>query len=98
MIYEWDPYNAVIVSEHKGVLKYVDLKENVTYREEPDEQTGHIQKVVIDSREKSLIPAIAVINAKGQKLASYSIPTRAHLIVDDGEEIQAGTSSRENPA
>ncbi|OGU19084.1 MAG: DNA-directed RNA polymerase subunit beta' [Ignavibacteria bacterium GWA2_55_25] len=91
MIYEWDPYNAVIISEHKGTIKYVDLKENVTYREEPDEQTGHIQKVVIDSREKSLIPAIAIIGAKGQKLASYSVPTRAHLIVDDGEEITAGT-------
>jgi DNA-directed RNA polymerase subunit beta' len=91
MIYEWDPYNAVIVSEHKGAVRFVDLKENVTYREEPDEQTGHIQKVVIDSREKSLIPAITVVNAKGQKLASYSVPTRAHMIVEDGEEIQAGT-------
>jgi DNA-directed RNA polymerase subunit beta' len=91
MIYEWDPYNAVIVSEHKGVVKFLDLKENVTYREEPDEQTGHIQKVVIDSREKSLIPAISVVSARGQKLASYSVPTRAHLIVDDGQEIHAGT-------
>ncbi|HXG38218.1 MAG TPA: DNA-directed RNA polymerase subunit beta' [Bacteroidota bacterium] len=90
MIYEWDPYNAVIISEHSGVVKYVDLKEGVTFREEPDEQTGHIQKVVIDSREKSLIPAISIVNAKGQKLASYPVPTRAHLTVDDGEEIEAG--------
>ncbi len=90
LIYEWDPYNAVIVSEHGGTVQYVDMKENMTYREEPDEQTGHIQKVVIDSREKSLIPAIAIINKKGQKVASYPIPTRAHLNVDDGEEIQAG--------
>ncbi len=91
LIYEWDPYNAVIVSEHGGTVKYVDLKENVTYREEPDEQTGHIQKVVIDSREKSLIPAIAVLNKKGQRVANYPIPTRAHLNVDDGEEIPAGS-------
>jgi len=91
MIYEWDPYNAVIISEHQGTVKYVDLKENITYREEPDEQTGHIQKVVIDSREKSLIPSITIVGSKGQKLASYSIPTRAHLIVEDGEEINAGT-------
>jgi DNA-directed RNA polymerase subunit beta' len=67
------------------------MKEKVTYREEPDEQTGHIQKVVIDSREKTLIPAIAIINKKGQKVASYPIPTRAHVNVDDGEEIQAGS-------
>lgn len=91
MIYEWDPYNAVIISEHSGVVKYLDLKEGVTFREEPDEQTGHIQKVVIDSREKSLIPALTVVNHKGQKVASYPIPTRAHLTVDDGEEIKAGT-------
>ncbi|MBN1396447.1 MAG: DNA-directed RNA polymerase subunit beta' [Bacteroidetes bacterium] len=91
LIYEWDPYNAVIVSEHSGIIQYVDMKEKVTYREEPDEQTGHIQKVVIDSREKNLIPAIAIINKKGQKVASYPIPTRAHVNVDDGEEIQAGS-------
>ena len=67
------------------------MKEKVTYREEPDEQTGHIQKVVIDSREKTLIPVIAIVNKKGQKVASYPIPTRAHVNVDDGEEIQAGS-------
>jgi DNA-directed RNA polymerase subunit beta' len=90
LIYEWDPYNAVIVSEHGGTVQYVDMKENVTYREEPDEQTGHIQKVVIDSREKSLIPGVVILNKKGQKVVSYPIPTRAHLNVDNGEEIQAG--------
>ncbi len=91
LIYEWDPYNAVIISEHGGTLKYNDLKENITYREEPDEQTGHIQKVVIDSREKSFIPSLTIVNAKGQKVSSYPIPTRAHLIVDDGEQITPGT-------
>ncbi|GJQ21140.1 MAG: DNA-directed RNA polymerase subunit beta' [Bacteroidia bacterium] len=91
LIYEWDPYNAVIISERGGTVQYVDLKEGVTYREEPDEQTGHIQKVVIDSKERNLIPAIAVVNAKGQRVANYPIPTRAHLIVDDGEQIEAGT-------
>jgi DNA-directed RNA polymerase subunit beta' len=91
LVYEWDPYNAVIVSEHSGTIQYVDMKEKVTYREEPDEQTGHIQKVVIDSREKTLIPVIAIVNKKGQKVASYPIPTRAHVNVDDGEEIQAGS-------
>ncbi len=90
IIYEWDPYNAVIISEHGGKVKYVDLKENVTYREEPDEQTGHIQKVVIDSREKNLIPAMSIVSGKGQRVAMYSIPTRAHLIVEDGEEVQSG--------
>ncbi len=91
IIYEWDPYNAVIISEHPGVVKYQDLKENTTYREEPDEQTGHIQKVVIDSRDRTLSPSLIVLNKKGQKVASYIIPTRSHLVVDDGQEIGAGT-------
>ena len=91
LIYEWDPYNAVIISEHSGVIKYQDLKEDVTYREEPDEQTGHIQKVVIDSRDRTLSPSILVANKGGSKIANYIIPTRAHMMVDDGEEINAGT-------
>ncbi|MGE5315615.1 MAG: DNA-directed RNA polymerase subunit beta' [Acidobacteriota bacterium] len=91
LIYEWDPYNATIISEMSGYVKYEDLIENVTYREEPDEQTGHIQKVVIDSRDKSLSSAIWVVNKEGQKLASYIIPTRAHIMVEDGEAIEAGT-------
>jgi DNA-directed RNA polymerase subunit beta' len=91
LIYEWDPYNSVIISEHGGIVKYSDLKENVTYREEPDEQTGHIQKVVIDSRDRALSPTLVISNAKGQKAASYIIPTRAHLVVDNTQEISPGT-------
>ena len=91
IIYEWDPYNAVIISEHPGEARYHDLKENVTYREIDDEQTGHIQKVVIDSRDRTLAPSLVVTNKKGQKLGSYIVPTRAHLAVNDGQEIAAGT-------
>jgi DNA-directed RNA polymerase subunit beta' len=91
IIYEWDPYNAVIISEHGGIVRYQDLRENVTYREEPDEQTGHIQKVVIDSRDRTLSPGLLIQNEKGKKAASYIIPTRSHLVVDDGQEIGAGT-------
>jgi DNA-directed RNA polymerase subunit beta' len=91
LIYEWDPYNAVIITEHSGTVKYSDLKEDLTFREEPDEQTGHIQKVVIDSRDRTLSPSMILVNASGTKIASYIIPTRAHIMVDDGEEIAAGT-------
>ena len=81
----------MIISEHSGIIKYQDLKEDATYREEPDEQTGHIQKVVIDSRDRTLSPSILVANKAGAKVANYIIPTRAHIMVDDGEEIAAGT-------
>jgi len=91
IIYEWDPYNAVIISEHAGEVRYQDLKENVTYREIDDEQTGHIQKVVIDSRDRTLAPGIVIATKKGQKAGSYIVPTRAHLAVNNGQEITAGT-------
>ena len=91
IIYEWDPYNAVIISEHAGTVKYHDLKENVTYREIDDEQTGHIQRVVIDSRDRTLAPGVTILNKKGQKAGQYIVPTRAHLSVNDGQEIAAGT-------
>jgi DNA-directed RNA polymerase subunit beta' len=91
IIYEWDPYNAVIISEHRGVVRYNDLIDKLTYREIDDEQTGHIHKVVIDSRDKSLAPTLEVTNPKGDRIGSYIIPTRAHLAVNDGQEIIAGT-------
>ncbi|MEE9288080.1 MAG: DNA-directed RNA polymerase subunit beta' [Bacteroidota bacterium] len=91
LIYEWDPYNAVIISEHPGVVRYQDLKENATYREEPDEQTGHIQKVVIDSRDRNLSPRLNIVGKKNQKVGSYITPTRAHLVVENDQEIKAGT-------
>jgi len=91
IIYEWDPYNAVIISEHTGIVKYQDLKENSTYREEPDEQTGHIQKVVIDTRDRTLSPSLIIQDESGKIFGSYIIPTRSHLSVNDGETVQAGT-------
>jgi DNA-directed RNA polymerase subunit beta' len=90
IIYEWDPYNAVIISEHSGSVHYHQLKENVTFREIDDEQTGHIQKVVIDSRDRTLAPTLEVHNKKG-KVGAYIIPTRAHIVVNDSQEIIAGT-------
>jgi DNA-directed RNA polymerase subunit beta' len=66
------------------------LKENVTFREVDDEQTGHIQKVVIDSRDRTLAPTLEIHGKKG-RVGQYIVPTRAHIAVDDGQEIAAGT-------
>jgi len=89
-LYEWDPYNKVIVGEHDGMARYVDLKENSSYIEAPDETTGHIQKVVIESKDKTLSPTIEITNSKGEVLSSYIIPAQAHLLVNDGDIVKAG--------
>ncbi|MBL7975476.1 MAG: DNA-directed RNA polymerase subunit beta', partial [Candidatus Kapabacteria bacterium] len=91
MIYEWDPYNAVILTEYGGRVRYKDLVLNVTYREENDEQTGHIAKMVIDSRDKTKFPAIEIVAEDGTVLRSYSIPSRAQIIVDENETVSVGT-------
>ena len=91
MIYEWDPYNATIIAEHAGTVKFKDLILNVTYREVNDEQTGHITKVVIDSRDRTKSPTIEVIDENGEITKSYNIPSRAQLRVDDAESISVGT-------
>jgi DNA-directed RNA polymerase subunit beta' len=91
VLYEWDPYNATIIADHQGKIQFSDLFEGRTYREEPDEQTGHIQKVVSDSKDKTLNPTIQIVDKKGQILAQYATPVRAHLTVEDGQQIVAGT-------
>jgi DNA-directed RNA polymerase subunit beta' len=90
VLYEWDPYNSVIVAEHSGAANYQDLKENVSYMEAPDETTGHIQKVVIESKDKTLSPMIQITNSKGEALSNYIIPALAHLLINDGDSVSAG--------
>jgi DNA-directed RNA polymerase subunit beta' len=90
LICDWDPYNAVIVSEFAGKIEYESLADGVTYREESDEQTGFAEKVVIETRDKTKNPAIKVISKGKDLLKTYNIPVGAHIIVNDGENIDAG--------
>jgi DNA-directed RNA polymerase subunit beta' len=86
----WDPYNAVILSEYDGTIHYDSLTENSTYFEEKEELTGHTEKVVIDSKDRTINPAIKVHDNKGRPLRSYNLPIGSHIMVDDKEEIKAG--------
>ena len=91
VICNWDPYNNVVVSEFKGIVKFEDIIENVTYREEIDEQKGHIEWVTIESRDKKRAPAIKVVDDKGKELASYSMPVGSHIIIKDNVAVNTGT-------
>ncbi len=90
VLYEWDPYNAIIIAAYPGRVRFADLYEGRTFREEPDEQTGHIQKVVSESKDKSLNPRIQIVDETGHVLAEYNTPVRANLTVEDGQRIIAG--------
>jgi DNA-directed RNA polymerase subunit beta' len=84
----WDPYNAVILSEFDGEIGYEAIIEGITYKEESDEQTGHREKVITDTRDKTKNPAI-IVNGKTET-KGYNIPVGAHLAVNEGEKIKAG--------
>ena len=88
VICQWDPYNNVIISEHAGKVKFEQIIENVTYRDEMDEQTGHREKVIIESKDKTKIPAIIVEHGKDGKV--YNFPLGAHIVVDNGETVKQG--------
>ena len=91
VICTWDPYNAVIISEMAGKLEFESIEENATYREEIDEQTGFAEKVIIESRDKRKNPTIKIMDVKGkEELRSYSLPVGAHIIVSEGQKIEAG--------
>nr|MCU0344604.1 DNA-directed RNA polymerase subunit beta' [Ignavibacterium sp.] len=89
-LYNHDPYNAVILSDILGRVKFVDLIEGITLQQVTDDQTGHVQKVVIESKDKNLTPSILIENSDGVK-KSFNLPIRAYLSVEEGENILAGT-------
>ena len=91
IIYRWDPYSDVILSDKKGVVRFGDLRLDVTIKEKIDEKTGKMQMVVIEDREKKNHPHIHIMSeAGGAVVGHFIIPTGAQLLVKDGQEIMAG--------
>lgn len=90
IIAEWDPYNAVIISEFGGKTKYEDIIEGETYKVESDEQTGYHDKVVIETRKKTTNPRIKVLDKSNKELRAYDIPVGAHIIAEEGSTIKSG--------
>ena len=90
VICEWDPFNAVIVSEAGGKVQYLNLIENVTYRVDSDEQTGLREKIIIESKDRGKVPEANILDANGQIVKTYALPVGAHLMVDEGAELKPG--------
>ena len=96
-LYEWDPYNNIIVSPRAGTVQFVDLVEGVTYREETDDTTGIAAQVVIEHRDRTLSPLILIVDDKGEELGHYIIPLGARLVVRDGDRLNAGETLTKIP-
>ncbi|MGB0579080.1 MAG: DNA-directed RNA polymerase subunit beta' [Limisphaerales bacterium] len=95
-IVQWDPYNVPILSEKAGRIRFVDVIEGVTIKQEIDESTGQEELVVIDHKE-DLHPQVVVEDSKGEMLAHYAIPSGAHIVVDEKDKIVAGTLLAKSP-
>jgi DNA-directed RNA polymerase subunit beta' len=89
-LFEWDPYSNYILADKTGKVKFEDIIENVTFREELDESTGLRQRVIIEQRDKTRHPKIYIKSESGRTLVDYSIPTGANLEVHDGDAVNAG--------
>ena len=89
-ICQWDPFNGVIVSEFTGKILFENIEQGITYQVEIDEQTGFQEKVISESRNKKIIPTLSIVDKKGNVLRSYNLPVGAHLIVNDGDNIEEG--------
>ena len=90
IIAEWDPYNAVILSEVQGKVKFENIVEGLTFRVESDEQTGYHDKVIVESRQKNKNPTIKILSGSNEEIKSYDIPVGAHIFVEEGAKLKAG--------
>jgi len=90
LICEWDPYNAVIISEVDGTVAFDYVIDGITFREESDEQTGYREKVIIETRDKSKNPMIRILDSKGVDIKTYNLPVSAHIAVNNKDKVKAG--------
>ena len=90
LIARWDPFNAVIVSEYAGKLKFNDVIRDKTYHAETDETTGLTEKIITDSKDRSLVPTSNVIDVDGEVVGTYNFPVGGHVVVEDGQTIKSG--------
>ena len=91
LVCEWDPFNATIVIENDGKVKFEDVVENVTAKTETDDTTGLKETIIIESKDKTRIPTAHIIDKKGNVLHTYNLPVNAHLVPKDGEAVKVGS-------
>jgi DNA-directed RNA polymerase subunit beta' len=90
MICEWDPFNSVIITEFPGIAQFEAIEEGTTFRVERDDATGYSEKVIVESKNKRLIPTIKIVSPDGEEMKSYNLPVGSYISIEDGQEVKAG--------
>ena len=89
-IAKWDPFNGVIVSEYAGTLKFKNVVEGVTFHSETDETTGMTERIIIEPKDRTMVPQVEIHDKNGQVLGTYNFPVKGHIAVEDGQTISTG--------
>ena len=92
VIAKWDPFNAVIVTEYAGTLKFRDVIEGVTYHSETDDTTGLTETIITESKDKSKVPTCDIIDENGEVIGTYNLPVGGHVVVVDGQKVATGVT------
>ena len=90
LVAKWDPFNAVIVSEYAGKVRFNDVIEGKTYLVEADDATGLTEKIITDSKDKTMIPTCDILDESGNVVGTYNFPVGGHVVIDDGTTIKTG--------
>ena len=90
LVARWDPFNAVIVTEYAGTLKFKDVVEGSTFKAETDETTGLTEKIITETRDRALVPTCDIIDANGDVVGTYIFPVGGHVVVEDGQTMKTG--------
>ena len=90
VVCEWDPFNAVIISENEGKIEFEDVIENVTFKTDVDEATGLREKIIIESKDRNKVPSAHILDKDGEVLRTYNLPVGAHLVLENGDAIKTG--------
>ena len=92
LIAKWDPFNALIVTEYAGTLRFNDVIDGVTFKAETDDTTGLSEKIIIDAKDHTKIPTCDVLDADGNVLGTYNFPVGCHVVVEDGQKVSTGAT------
>ena len=92
LIAKWDPFNALIVTEYAGTLRFNDVIDGVTFKAETDDTTGLSEKIIIDSKDHTKVPTCDVLDADGNVLGTYNVPVGCHVVVEDGQKVSTGAT------
>ncbi len=92
LIAKWDPFNALIVTEYAGTLRFNDVIDGVTYKAETDDTTGLTEKIIVDSKDYTKVPTCDILDGSGNVLGTYNFPVGCHVVVEDGQKVTTGST------